>query len=75
MKAIRTERSDRVRANGNDVVFDFTTQGGEAGLDFNLHGNGCVEMDLRIDGKPHPDEIILDKTHQTAGNGHFIACP
>lgn len=75
VKATRLEWGDRVRVQGQDIVFDFSTQGGEDGFDFTLSGNACVEMDLRIDGAAHPKLVVIGKTEQAPAAGHFIVCP
>ncbi len=75
LKATRLEWGDRMRLQGKDIVFDFSTQGGEDGFDFTLNGNACVEMDLRIDGTAHPKLIVIGKSEQAPASSHFIACP
>jgi hypothetical protein len=74
-KATRLEWGDRMRLQGKDIVFDFSTKGGEDGFDFTLNGNACVDMDLRIDGTSHPKLIVIGKTEQAPASSHFIACP
>ena len=75
LKPTRLEWSDRIRLQGEDIVFDFSTQAGEDGFDFKLNGNACVEMDLRIDKAPHPKLIVIGKTEQAPAAAHFIVCP
>lgn len=75
VKATRLEWGDRVRLQGEDIVFDFSTQGGEDGFDFKLDGDACVEMDLRIDKTPHPKLVVIGKTEQAPAAAHFIVCP
>jgi len=71
----RLERGDRMRLQGQDIIFDFSTQGGEDGFDFKLGGNACVEMNLRIDGAPHPRLVVIGKTEQAPAEARFIVCP
>ena len=71
----RLERGDRMRIQGQDIVFDFSTQGGEDGFDFKLSGGACVEMNLRIDGASHPRLVVIGKTEQAPAAAHFIVCP
>lgn len=75
LKATRLEWGDRMRLQGEDIVFDFSTQGGEDGFDFKLGGNACVEMDLRIDSTRHPKLVVIGKTEQAPASAHFIVCP
>jgi hypothetical protein len=75
LKATRLEWGDRMRLQGQDIVFDFSTQGGEDGFDFTLNGSACVEMDLRIDATSHPKLVIIGKTEQVPAAAHFIVCP
>jgi hypothetical protein len=75
LKATRLEWGDRMRLQGKDIVFDFSTEGGEDGFDFTLNGDACVEMDLRIDGTAHPKLIVIGKGEQAPAASHFIACP
>lgn len=75
VKATRLEWGDRIRLQGEDIVFDFSTQAGEDGFDFKLSGNACVEMDLRIDKAPHPKLVVIGKTEQAPASAHFIVCP
>jgi hypothetical protein len=71
----RNEWNDRMRMSGNDIVFDFVTQGGEDGFNFGLTGNACVEMDLRIDRTSHPKLIVVGQTEASPASSHFILCP
>jgi hypothetical protein len=71
----RVEHSDRMRLSGSDIVFDFTTAGDVDGFDFRVSGNSCVEFDLRIDGAPMADAILLGAREQRPVNAHFYACP
>lgn len=75
IKATRLEWGDRVRLQGEDIVFDFSTQGGEDGFDFKLDGDACVEMDLRIDKSSHPKLVVIGKTEQAPSAAHFVVCP
>jgi hypothetical protein len=75
LKATRLEWGDRMRLQGQDIVFDFSTQGGEDGFDFTLDGNACVEMDLRIDTTAHPKLVVIGKGEQAPASAHFIVCP
>lgn len=75
LKSTRTEWGDRMHLQGTDIAFDFRTDGGEDGFDFNLNGNACVEMDLRIDSTSHPKLIVIGKGEQVPDSSHFIVCP
>ncbi len=75
LKATRLEYGDRMRLQGEDIVFDFSTQGGEDGFDFKLNGNACVDMDLRIDKGAHPKLVVIGKTEQAPAAAHFVVCP
>lgn len=75
LAATRNEWNDRMRIDGNDIIFDFVTQGGEDGFDFGMTGNACVEMDLRIDGTAHPRLVVIGQTEQAPASSHFIVCP
>ena len=75
LKATRLEWGDRMRLEGRDIAFDFSTQGGEDGFDFTLNGNACVEMDLLIDSSPHPKLVVIGKGEQNPASNHFIVCP
>jgi hypothetical protein len=75
IKATRLEWGDRIRLQGEDIVFDFSTQGGEDGFDFKLNGDACVEMDLRIDKTSHPRLVVIGKTEQAPAAAHFVVCP
>ncbi len=71
----RLERGDRMRLQDQDILFDFTTQGGEDGFDFTLNGSACVEMNLRIDGAAHPRLVVIGKTEQAPAAARFLVCP
>jgi hypothetical protein len=75
LKPTRLERGDRMRLQGQDIIFDFSTQGGEDGFDFKLDGAACVEMNLRIDGAAHPRLVVIGKTEQAPAAARFIVCP
>ena len=75
IKATRLGRGDRVRLQGEDIIFDFSTQGGEDGFDFKATDGACVEMNLRIDGTSHTKLVVIGKTEQAPAEAHFIVCP
>ena len=75
LKTTRLEWGDRMRLQGTDIVFDFSTQGGEDGFDFTLNGNSCIEMDLRIDKAPHPKLVVIGKGEVAPAASHFVVCP
>lgn len=72
-KPTRMDNNDRFKFDGNDVVFDITTQTDEDGFDFTA--NKCVEFDLRIDGQKQPHNIIIGEKEYKTTSSHFILCP
>ncbi len=59
LKANRTELNDRVRGNPSGAAFEFRTSRFEDGISFKADPGGCIEFELLIDGKPHPDKINI----------------
>lgn len=75
LKATQNESGDRVRRAGGDIVFDVTTKANEDGFDFGVKGDGCLEMDLRIQNESHPGMIKIGATEETPQSSHIIVCP
>jgi hypothetical protein len=71
----RMDHNDRFRFEGKDVVFDITTQAEEDGFDFGVSKSGCVEMDIRIDGKASADLIKIGEKEAQPPKSHFVICP
>lgn len=59
VRSTRLELNDRFRKSGNAMAFDFQTQGGEDGFDFQIAEANCAMFSVHIDGKPRPDRIFL----------------
>ena len=57
--ATRLEFNDRFRHTGNAMTFDFQTNGGEDGFDFQIAESNCAMFYVHIDGKPRPDRVFL----------------
>lgn len=74
VRATRTEWGDRVRAGAHGVSFDFHTNGGEDGFDFETNGQ-CVRFHLLIDGKSEPGRINVGKSNAHPPHWHFKLCP
>ena len=74
VKATRLEFNDRVKASDKGISFDFHTQAGEDGFDFETSGQ-CVRFYLHIDDKTNPNLINVGKHDAHPPAGHFKLCP
>ena len=68
-------RSDGLGMVEGDIALDFTTKGGEDGLDFRFSGGACLEFDLRIDGDGDPGKIFIGQKQTKPERLHFMLCP
>ena len=71
----RMDNNDRYKFDGKDVIFDIKTKAEQDGFDFSVAKNGCVEMDLRIDGRSQPEHIYIGEKEVKTPKSHFVLCP
>lgn len=74
-RATRMDHKDRFRPDGQDIVFDITTQADEDGFDFGVTKNACVEVWARIDGKPDHEHVLVGEKEAHPASHHFVVCP
>ena len=74
VRATRLEMNDRFRHAGNAMAFDFHTNGGEDGFDFQIAEANCAMFYVHIDGKPRPDRIFLGARNVNPESAIFRVC-
>lgn len=71
----RMDNNDRFRFEGKDIIFDITTQAEQDGFDFGLSKGGCLELDIRVDGKRQPELIKIGEKEEKPPTSHLVLCP
>jgi hypothetical protein len=71
----RTEWSDRLRATGKAIEFDFRMQNGGDGFEFRVGGARCVHFALFIDGRSDTDSIHIGASGAHPKEHAFTLCP
>jgi hypothetical protein len=74
VRSTRLELNDRFRRSGNFMTFDFQTQGGEDGFDFQIAESNCASFYLQIDGKPRLDRTYIGASQKNPGGASFRLC-
>ncbi len=74
LKPTRLEFGDRVKTTTKGIAFDFHTDGGEDGFDFETNGQ-CVRFYLNIDSKTNPNLINVGKDDVHPPSSNFKLCP
>jgi hypothetical protein len=74
-RATRMDLNDRSKVDGQDTVFDISTQADEDGFDFGVSKNACVEFTIRIDGQGNRDHIRVGEKEANPASSKFIVCP
>lgn len=72
--AQRLEVTDRFRKSGNSMSFDFQTQGGEDGFDFQVAESNCASFFLQIDGAVRLDRIRIGASEKNPLGNVFRLC-
>jgi hypothetical protein len=70
----RTEWSDRLRASGKAIEFDFRSQTGVDGFEFRATGR-CVHFALSMDGRRDTDSIHVGASGAHPREHVFTLCP
>jgi hypothetical protein len=71
----RTEWSDRLRATGRAIEFDFRTQGGVDGFEFRVTGARCVHFALSMDGRDDVEHVYIGAQGAHPARHAFTLCP
>jgi hypothetical protein len=71
----RTEWSDRLRATGRAIEFDFRTQGSPDGFEFRVSGARCVHFSLSMDGRNDTSGIYIGASGSHPSRHTFTLCP
>ena len=71
----RLEFRDRLRMGPRGVEFDFETDGGIDGFDFQTVGTRCVHFALFVDGRGEPDKVKLGSSEARPRHHVFTVCP
>jgi hypothetical protein len=71
---MRDENKDRVRQQGNEISYDFSTKADQDGLDFHLKGAKCVVFHLHEDQKPDPQRVFVGKDNHHPKTPVFSVC-
>jgi len=71
----RTEWSDRLRATGRAIEFDFHTQSGVDGFEFRASGARCIHFALSMDGRYDTDSIHIGASGAHPKAHVFTLCP
>jgi hypothetical protein len=74
VRATRLEYGDRFRQKGNQMAFDFTTDGGVDGFDFAIAEGDCAQFYLLIDGKPNPERVVIGAGGRHPSHTAFRLC-
>ena len=74
VKPTRLEFGDRIKASNKGIAFDFHTEAGEDGFDFDTNGQ-CVRFYLRIDSKTNANLINVGKDDVHPPSSNFKLCP
>jgi hypothetical protein len=71
----RLEFRDRLRMGPRAVEFDFETDGGIDGFDFQTVGPRCVHFALFVDGRGEPDKVKIGSNGERPRHHVFSLCP
>lgn len=74
LRASRTELNDRVRGNPSGAAFEFKTAGFKDGVDFKVDAGGCLEFDLKLNGKGQPAKIYIGGRQTNPPSHWFKLC-
>jgi hypothetical protein len=74
-RGTRMDLNDRYKHDDKDVAFDITTQADEDGFDFGATKNACLEVIIKIDGKPSNEHIRVGEKEVQPTSSHFVVCP
>lgn len=74
IRPLALESRDRIRPEGAELTFDFSTKGGLDGFDFHLTGSRCLAFYLLVDGKPDPSRVFIGAANHPANAAAITLC-